>query len=136
MLERKSKIKTKEFKGWISQNGFSASDTVHIVSASSGEDFTHDYSVATSPYFISQLSGGARKNLFKVKTKSHGNSVNGDFKIAISDLIAAGGKAGSDWAHFTLRVLRNNPGESNDKEVLEEFVDLKENQLETKERSR
>ena len=114
----------KEFKGWISQNGFSASDTVHIVSASSGEDFTHDYSVATSPYFISQLSGGARKNLFKVKTKSHGNSVNGDFKIAISDLIAAGGKAGSDWAHFTLRVLRNNPGESNDKEVLEEFVDL------------
>jgi len=114
----------KEYKEFSSQHGFDATTLLSAASASSGEDFTHDYSVATSPYFISQLSGGARKNLFKIKSKSHGNSVNGDFKIAIADLIAAGGKAGSDWAHFTLRVLRNNPGETNDKEVLESFVDL------------
>lgn len=114
----------KEFKGFASQHGFDLNANASAASASSGEDFTHDYSVATSPYFVSQESGGARKNLFKIKTKSHGNAVNGDFKIAIADLTAAGSKAGSDWAHFTLKVLRNNPGENNDGEVLEEFVDL------------
>jgi len=114
----------KEYKGFASQHGFDANTSASIASASSGEDFTHDYAVATTPYIVSQESGGARKNLFKIKTKSHGNAVNGDFKIAIADLTAAGQEPGSDWAHFTLRVLRNNPGENNDSEVIEDFTKL------------
>jgi hypothetical protein len=114
----------KEYKEFSSQHGFDNTTVCSAVSASSGEDFTHDYSVATTPYFVSQLSGGGRKNLFKIKSKSHGNHVNGEYKIAISDLTAAGQEPGSDWAHFTLKVLRNNPGENNDGEVMEEFTKL------------
>ena len=75
----------KEYKGFASQHGFDATTVCSVVSASAGEDFTHDYAVATTPYLISQLSGGGRKNLFKVNTRSHGSSVNKDFKIGISD---------------------------------------------------
>ena len=116
----------KQFKYTTSNSGYSATNDIRIVSASStaGEDFTHDYSVATTPYLVSQLSGGSRKNLFKVNTRSHGTNVNDDFKIAIADLTAAGSVPGSDYGSFALRVLRNNPGENNDGEVLEEFTNL------------
>ena len=114
----------KNFKSLQTNNGFDANVSMSIVSASSGEDFTTDYAVATSPYVVSQLSGGARKNLFKVNTRSHGTGVSDDFKIAIADLTAAGSVPGSDYGSFALRVLRNNPGENNDGEVLEEFTNL------------
>jgi len=114
----------KNFKYFQSNNGFDANVSMSIVSASSGEDFTNDYSVATTPYIVSQLSGGSRRNLFKVNTRSHGSDVNDDFKIAIADLTAAGSVPGSDYGSFALRVLRNNPGENNDGEVLEEFTNL------------
>tara|TARA_B100000902_G_scaffold81469_1_gene86090 strand:+ start:7917 stop:10256 length:2340 start_codon:yes stop_codon:yes gene_type:complete len=113
-----------QYKHTTSTSGFSATNDVRIVSASSGEDFTHDYAVATTPYIVSQLSAGSRKNLFKVNTRSHGTNVNDDFKIAIADLTAAGSVPGSDYGSFALRVLRNNPGENNDGEVLEEFPNL------------
>ena len=116
----------KQFKFTTSNSSYSATNDIRIVSASStaGEDFTHDYRVATTPYIVSQLSGGSRKNLFKVNTRSHGTNVNDDFKIAIADLTAAGSVPGSDYGSFALRVLRNNPGENNDGEVLEEFTNL------------
>ena len=116
----------KQFKYTTSNSGYSATNDIRIVSASStaGEDFTHDYRVATTPYIVSQLSGGSRKNLFKVNTRSHRTNVNDDFKIAIADLTAAGSVPGSDYGSFALRVLRNNPGENNDGEVLEEFTNL------------
>ncbi len=114
----------KNFKHFQSSNGFDANVSMSIASASSGEDFTHDYDNACSPYIVSQESGGSRRNLFKVKTRSHGTDVNDDFKIAIADLTAAGSVPGSDYGSFALRVLRNNPGENNDGEVLEEFTNL------------
>ena len=116
----------KSFKDYQSSNGFDANISMSIVSASqaNGDDFTHDYAVATTPYIVSQLSGGARKNLFKVNTRSHGTNVNKDFKIAIADLTTAANVPGSDYGSFALRVLRNNPGENNDGEVLEEFTNL------------
>ena len=114
----------KNFKFFQSSNGFDANVSMSIASASSGEDFTHDYENACTPYIVSQLSGGSRRNLFKVKTRSHGTDVNDDFKIAIADLTAAGSVPGSDYGSFALRVLRNNPGENNDGEVLEEFTNL------------
>ena len=114
----------KNFKHFQSSNGFDANVSMSIASASSGEDFTHDYENACTPYIVSQTSGGSRRNLFKVKTRSHGTDVNDDFKIAIADLTAAGSVPGSDYGSFALRVLRNNPGENNDGEVLEEFTNL------------
>ena len=116
----------KNFKKFQSSNGFDANVSMSIVSASTanGEDLTTDYAEAASPTFVSQLSGGKRKSLFKVKTRSHGTNVNDDFKIAIADLVAAGSVPGSDYGSFALRVLRNNPGENNDGEVLEEFTNL------------
>ena len=114
----------KNFKHFQSSNGFDANVSMSIASASSGEDFTHDYDNACSPYIVSQESGGSRRNLFKVKTRSHGTDVNDDFKIAIADLTAAGSVPGSDYGSFALRVLRNNPGENNDGEVREDFTNL------------
>jgi len=116
----------KSFKKFHSSNGFDATVSMSLVSSSeaNGDDFTHDYKVATTPYLVSQLSGGARKNLFKVNTRSHGTNVNDDFKIAIADLTTAANVPGSDYGSFALRVLRNNPGENNDGEVLEEFTNL------------
>jgi hypothetical protein len=114
----------KNFKFTQSSNGFAAANTLQVVSGSTGEDFTFDYKVATTPYIVSQLSGGSRKNLFKVNTRSHGTDVSDNFKIAIADLSAAGSVPGSDFGSFALRVLRNNPGENNDGEVMEEFTNL------------
>ena len=114
----------KEYKGYSSQHGFDANTSASAASASSGEDFTHDYAVATTPYLVSQLSGGGRKNLFKVNTRSHGSSVTDNFKIGISDLTAAGNVPGSDYGSFALKVLKNNPGETDDGTVLEEFTNL------------
>ena len=45
-------------------------------------------------------------------------------KSTIADLVAAGSVPGSDYGSFALRVLRNNAGENNDGEVLEEFTNL------------
>ena len=114
----------KNFKFTQSSNGFAAANPLQIVSGSTGEDFTFDYKVATTPYIVSQLSGGSRKNLFKVNTRSHGTDVSDNFKIAIADLSAAGSVPGSDFGSFALKVLRNNPGENNDGEVMEEFTNL------------
>ena len=116
----------KNFKDLHSGNGFDANVSMSIVSASTsnGEDFTNDYSVATTPYIVSQLVGSANKNLFKLKTRSHGTDVNDDFKIAIADLTAAGSVPGSDYGSFSLKVLKNNPGETDDGEVLEEFTNI------------
>ena len=116
----------KNFKFRQSSQGYTSSNTIRIVSASAtaGENFKHDYRVATTPYIIGQTVGGSRKNLFKINTRSHGNKVNSDFKLAIADLTAAGSVPGSDFGSFTLRVLRNNPGQNNDGEVLEEFPNL------------
>ena len=96
---------------------------VTLASASSAEDFTYDYSVATTPYIISQKVGGSAKNLFKINTRSHGTGINSDFKLAISDLVAKDAE-GNDWGTFTLSVMKNAPGETDDETVLETFTKL------------
>ena len=89
-----------------------------------GENFKFDYKNACTPYIISQKVGGTAKNLFKVKTRSHGEDVNSKFKLAISDTTAAGNVPGSDYGSFSLKVLRNAPGQTNDGEVLEQFDNI------------
>jgi hypothetical protein len=110
------------FKHVQSSNGFGAATLIAIASGS--DDFTHDYKVATSPSIQSQLINGARTDLFKVNTRSHGSNVNSLYKIGISDVKEPTDVAGSDYGSFTLSVQVNNPGESDDGTILESFQNL------------
>jgi len=114
----------KLFRTHNEQAGSSDTVTSAMSTVGNGDNFLQDYSNACTPYIISQAIGGVNKNLFKIKTRSHGTNVNDDFKIGIADIAVAGTIAGSDYTAFTLRVLRNAPGKANDGEVLEEFQNL------------
>ena len=114
----------KNFRTFQGTQGSGAAVTIATSTVDKGEDLTRDYQPACTPYITSQTVGTGTKNLFKVKTRSHGDRMNFQFKIAISDLTAAGSVPGSDYGSFTLKVLRNNPGANNDGEVLEEFSNL------------
>ena len=123
--------KSSNAKGYVYKNfrnfqGSQASNSVVTVAFNNsiGENFKFDYNNAATPYIISQKVGGTAKNLFKIKTRSHGEDVNSKFKIAVSDLAAAGTVPGSDYSSFSLKVLRNNPGQTNDGEVLEQWANL------------
>jgi len=114
----------KNFETYQCEKGFSSTVGSASLASGSGEDFTHDYAVATTPYIISQEIGGSRKNLFKVNTRSHGTDINDKYKLGIADLRAKEDIAGSDFGDFTLRLLKNNPGENDDGQLVEEFTNL------------
>ena len=114
----------KNFETFQSAKGFTSTNSTASLASGSGEDFKHDYAVGTTPYIISQEIGGSRKNLFKVNTRSHGTAINEKYKLGIADLRAKEDIAGSDYGDFTLRVLKNNPGENNDGELVEEFPNV------------
>jgi len=114
----------KNFERFQCEKSFSSTNSSASLASGSGEDFTNDYSVATTPYVVSQLIGGSRKNLFKVNTRSHGTTINEKYKLAITDLRAKEDIAGSEYGDFTLRILKNNPGENDDAELVEEFQNV------------
>ena len=87
------------------------------------QDFTEDAVGASTPYIQSQLIGGSRFNLFKIKTISDGNVENTRFKAIISDVKAAGSVAGSDYATFTLQLRKYNDTDKR-KFVLETYSNL------------
>jgi hypothetical protein len=104
-----------------------ASDDVITFATGSGDDsenFEFDYKVASTPAIQSQLVNGARVDLFKVKTLSHGTNVNSKYRIGISDVKRAADVAGSDYGSFALQVIVNNPGQNDDGTVLENFSNL------------
>ena len=49
--------------------------------ASGSDSFLADYSAAATPPIQSQLVGGARTDLFSVKTRADGNLTNSKFKL-------------------------------------------------------
>ena len=114
----------KNFEEWQVGHGHTSANTVVTAASSSGEDFTTDYSYAYTPMIHSQPVGGTAKNLFRVRTRSHGNDVTKKYKVAIADLKRGTDVAGSDFGTFSLRVLVNNPRENNDNEIVEEFTNL------------
>ena len=63
------------------QNTQNAAGTNDFVAVNSGSDegFSFDYNVATTPFIQSQLVNGARTNLFKVNTRSHGSNMNSKY---------------------------------------------------------
>ena len=106
----------------FAQSNTTQSLATHFITIASGsDDFTHDYKVATTPFIQSQVINDKRTNLFKVNTRSHGTNVNSKYKIGISDVREAADIANSDFGDFTLTVQINNPGESNDGDILETF---------------
>jgi hypothetical protein len=105
------------------QNLMGSSDSVTIASGSD-ENFSFNYSVATTPSIQSQLVNGSRTSLFKVNTISHGTNVNSKYRIGISDIKRPVDVAGSDYGSFSLQVIVNNPGQNDDGIVLENFQNL------------
>ena len=88
---------------WVGTEAVSASvDTINFANT--------DYSNAETPTVHSQMINGARFNLFKVKTRSHGSNVNDDNYIVISNVKAAGSIAGSDYGSFSLAVHKVDDG--------------------------
>ena len=88
---------------WVGTEAVSASvDTINFANT--------DYSNAETPTVHSQMINGARFNLFKVKTRSHGSNVNDDVYVVISNVKAAGSIAGSDYGSFSLAVHKVDDG--------------------------
>ena len=105
------------------QNATSSAAQVTIASGSD-ENFSTDYSVACTPSIQSQLVNSARTSLFKVKTRSHGTDMNSKYRVGISDVKRPADVPGSDYGSFTLQVIVNNPGETDDGTILETFSNL------------
>jgi len=106
-------------KGFYSNNGFDANVSMSLASGS--DSFLNDYSPAVTPVIQSQLVGGVRTDLFRVKTLSDGSGMNSKYKIGIRDIKPASDVAGSDYGIFTLDVQINNPGQNDDGTILETF---------------
>ena len=66
------------------------------------------YSHAATPYVRSQEINGTTQKLFRIHTLGHGNAVNDDFKISISNIKAAGSVTGDDYGSFTLQVRKGD----------------------------
>ena len=66
------------------------------------------YSHAATPFVRSQEINGTTQKLFRIHTLGHGNAVNDDFKISISNIKAAGSVTGDDYGSFTLQVRKGD----------------------------
>lgn len=115
----------KNYKTFQSSNGFDA--TVSSSMASGSLNFSGvDYANAYTPLVQSQLINGSRYNLFKVKTRSHGEDVNDMYNIVILNVKAAGTIAGSDYGSFSLQVRKmdNQSWKQADEVIVEQFDGL------------
>jgi hypothetical protein len=68
------------------------------------QDYTYGYYAAETPVVQSQLISGQRYNLFKFVTLGHGDVYNTKFKIAISNVKAAGEDGATDYSVFTVTI--------------------------------
>ena len=112
------------YSNFEAQQTAASSDAVATIASGSDENFSRDYSVATTPFIQSQLVNSARTNLFKVNTRSHGTNMNSKYRIGIADVKPPADVPGSDYGSFTLQVIVNNPGQNDDGTILETFSNL------------
>lgn len=68
------------------------------------QDYSYEAQSASTPWIVSQLVSGERYELFKFHTLGHGDNENTRFKIAISNVKAAGEDGATDYAVFTVTV--------------------------------
>ena len=84
------------------------------------QDFAFDAQAAETPMVQSQLISGDRYNLFNFVTLGHGTLYNTKFKIAISNVKAAGEDGGTDYSTFTV-TIRSFGDTDKRKSVVETF---------------
>ena len=84
------------------------------------QDYTDAFSVAETPYVVSQNISGVRYNLFKFATLGHGDVYNTKFKIGISNVKAAGEDGATDYSVFTV-TIRSYSDTDKRKVVLETY---------------
>jgi len=75
-------------------------------SATPDFDFTDGFKEAETPWITSQDLGGTTQNLFKIKTLSHGDVNNFEFKVGIINIKPAGTVAGSEYGEFTVLIRK------------------------------
>jgi len=80
-----------------------------------------DFSVARTPYLQSQLVAGARYNLFRVYTRSHGTDMSSEYKVNVLNIKAASSVPGSDYGTFSLQVRHHAPNKTKDNQIVEQF---------------
>jgi len=88
--------------------------------SASVQDFTSDYSNATTPWILSQTYSGTRYNLFKVHTLADGDTENKRFKIQISNVKSSDG---TKYGTFSLLVRDYNDTDKR-KTVYEQYNNL------------
>ncbi len=115
----------KNYKKFQSTATFTAASSASLASGSlnfSGVDYSNAY----TPYIQSQLINGARYNLFKVKTRSHGENVNNKYNVVIANVKAASTIPGSDYGTFSLQVrkLKENSWKQSDEVIVESWDSL------------
>ena len=101
----------------------------------SNYEFLQDYQTAATPWITSQKIGSATKNLIKFHTISHGNSVNAEVKVGITDIRTADEVADPNgYGTFTVEVRRvnttnipNSPYSSADTDATPDIVERFQN---------
>ena len=131
----------KEFKGFASHTGsggWSGSlsistttldydtgvSTYNAVGVADTWTGNQNYSVARTPVIQSQKVSGARYDLFRVYTRSHGTGINKAYKVNVLNMKAAASIPGSDYGSFSMQVRTHNPGQANDNQIAEQFDNL------------
>jgi hypothetical protein len=84
------------------------------------QEYTYDASHAITPFIRSQNISGTRYNLFRFHTIGDGTLYNTEFKIAISNVKAAGQDGSTDFSTFSVTLRRFNDTDKR-KIVLESF---------------
>ena len=70
------------------------------------QDFSDDIMAAETPMVKSQLISGERYDLFRFVTLGEGTPYNQKYKVAISNVKAAGEDGGTDYSVFTVTIRR------------------------------
>ena len=78
---------------------------------------------ACTPYITSQIIGGSKLDLFKVKTIADGTDTNTSLKISVINTTLPGGNPASDYGSFTL-LIREHGDTDQRPVVLESFANL------------
>ena len=89
----------------------------------SDQDFSTDVQHASTPWIQSQLVSGERHNLFKIHSLGDGTIYNGEYKVSIFNVKAAGSSNATDYATFSLMIRKGDDTDKR-KTVLETFNNL------------
>jgi hypothetical protein len=89
----------------------------------SDQDFSTDVQHASTPWIQSQLVSGERHNLFKIHSLGDGTIYNGEYKVSVFNVKAAGSSNATDYATFSLMIRKGDDTDKR-KTVLETFNNL------------